>query len=55
MITLKPPFWANNMEGLYKKIIKGSFAPIPDQYSADLSMVVKALLNIDPVSRPDCT
>lgn len=30
MITLKPPFWANNMEGLYKKIIKGQFSPIPE-------------------------
>jgi hypothetical protein len=36
------------MEGLYKKIIKGSFAPIPDQYSADLAFVVKSLLSVDP-------
>jgi len=48
MITLKPPFWANNMEGLYKKIIKGSFAPIPDQYSTELGSVVRSMLSTDP-------
>lgn len=43
------------MEGLYKKIIKGSFAPIPEQYSTDLQSTVKLLLSVDPEKRPDCT
>ena len=36
MITLRPPFRAENMEGLYKKIIKGHFSKIPDIFSNDL-------------------
>lgn len=54
MITLKPPFRANGMEGLYKKIIKGSFAPIPEQYSKDLDFVVRQMLTVNPSERPDC-
>ena len=54
MICLKPPFRASNMEGLYKKIIKGSYQPIPDKYSKDLAKIVKAMLAVDPDDRLDC-
>jgi NIMA (never in mitosis gene a)-related kinase len=54
MIALKPPFRASNMEGLYKKIIKGSYSKIPDQYSKDLAKVVTALLSVKSDERPDC-
>jgi NIMA (never in mitosis gene a)-related kinase len=54
MISLKPPFRASNMEGLYKKIIKGNYSPLPNQYSKDLAKVVKAMLMVDPEERPDC-
>jgi NIMA (never in mitosis gene a)-related kinase len=33
MITLRPPFRAEDMEGLYKKVIKGVYNKIPSQYS----------------------
>ena len=33
MITLRPPFRAEDMEGLYKKVIKGAYNKIPSQYS----------------------
>ena len=34
IVTLKPPFRASNMEGLYKKIIKGSYPKInSEKYS----------------------
>jgi NIMA (never in mitosis gene a)-related kinase len=33
MATLKPPFRAEDMDGLYKKVIKGSYAKIGDTYS----------------------
>lgn len=33
MVTLKPPFRAENMEGLYKRVIKGSYEKIPLNYS----------------------
>jgi NIMA (never in mitosis gene a)-related kinase len=29
MITLKPPFMAEDMEGLYKKVIRGIYPRIP--------------------------
>jgi hypothetical protein len=29
MASTKPPFLANDMEGLYKKITKGVYPPLP--------------------------
>lgn len=40
-ITLKPPFRADDMAGLYKEVLKGSYTEIPDCFSQDLSNVVK--------------
>ena len=44
MITLKPPFRAENMEGLYKKVLKGHYQKIPNTYSSELSYVIQQLL-----------
>ena len=33
MAALKPPFRANDMKGLYQKIMKGNYEPIPSSYS----------------------
>jgi len=54
MITLKPPFRAAEMEGLYNKVIKGQFSKIPDRFSQELAEVVKLLLKVEPESRPNC-
>ena len=54
MITLRPPFRAQNMEGLYNKVCKGQFSRIPDKFSDDLYKVVQFLLQVNPVSRPSC-
>ena len=54
MITLKPPFRAENMEGLYNKVIKGQYSNIPSRYSDDLSEIVRLLLQVEPESRPSC-
>ena len=54
MITLRPPFRAENMEGLYNKVIKGQYHKIPSRYSDDLSEIVKILLQVDPENRPSC-
>lgn len=54
MITLKPPFRANNMEGLFKKVSKGLYHPIPKTYSTELSNLVRALLKANPDKRPTC-
>jgi NIMA (never in mitosis gene a)-related kinase 1/4/5 len=48
MITLRPPFKAKNMEGLYNKVVKGIFDPIPKCFSQELNNLVKYLLKVNP-------
>ncbi len=52
MVTLKPPFRAEDMDGLYKKIVKGAYQKIGDQYSKSLASVIKSMLQVNPSSRP---
>ena len=54
MITLKPPFRAQNMEQLYKKVISGDYNKIPSNYSEDLSNIVDYLLQVNSNNRPSC-
>jgi NIMA (never in mitosis gene a)-related kinase len=54
MITLKPPFRAENMEGLYNKVIKGQISKIPERFSSDIWEIVKMLLQVSPEARPNC-
>ena len=54
MITLQPPFKAEDMEGLYKKVIRGIYPRIPQQYSQDLSSMIRILLQVNPEMRPSC-
>jgi len=45
MITLRPPFRANGMEGLHKKVVMGVYPKINmELYSEDIAAVVKSLL-----------
>jgi NIMA (never in mitosis gene a)-related kinase len=53
MTTLKPPFRAEDMDGLYKKIIKGSYSKIGDNFSKQLSGAIKMMLQVNPASRPN--
>ncbi len=55
MITLHPPFRAQSMEGLYKKVIKGQFPKISDNYSNDLSELIHMLLKVNAGERPSCS
>ena len=55
MITLHPPFRAQNMEGLYNKVIKGQYSKIHDKYSNDLSELIKLLLKVKASDRPSCS
>ena len=52
--ALKPPFRAEDMQGLYEKIIKGEFASIQSHFSKDLRLIIRQLLQIDPSKRPSC-
>ena len=54
MITLRPPFRAQNMEGLYNKVIKGQFCRIPDRFSNELFEIVKLLIQVNTDLRPSC-
>jgi NIMA (never in mitosis gene a)-related kinase 1/4/5 len=54
MAALVPPFTASDMQGLYKKIIRGVYPNISSQYSADLSNVIRTLLQVNPTLRPSC-
>jgi serine/threonine protein kinase len=52
--ALKPPFRANDMEGLYKKVQRGIFDRIPTQYSIDLYNIICQMLQVSPSMRPNC-
>lgn len=48
MAALRPPFTANDLQGLYKKVCAGLFERIPMTYSNDLANVIAWLLKVDP-------
>ena len=54
MITLRPPFRAKDMEGLFNKVCKGEFSRIPDRFSDDLFKIVQYLLQVNSIQRPSC-
>ena len=53
-ITLKPPFRAEDMQGLYKKVLRGIYPKLSNHYSAELSSLVKSLIQVSPQLRPSC-
>lgn len=54
MVALQPPFKAQNMDQLYKKVLSGQYPKIPAQYSSELETVISALLQVLPLKRPSC-
>ena len=52
--ALKPPFRAEDMKGLFAKVMKGEFARIPRCYSNELNALISQLLALDPALRPSC-
>lgn len=50
--ALKPPFTANDMDGLCQKVLRGKYKRIPDIYSKELSDVIGAMLQVNPRFRP---
>ena len=47
VICLKPPFRANDMNGLYKKIIKGDYPSLPKTFSQELHQIVSNLIKMN--------
>jgi len=43
-VTLKPPFRAEDMNGLYKKVLKGMYPKIPNIFSSELAQIIKAMV-----------
>lgn len=50
--ALHPPFQAKDMEGLYRKVLRGQYPRIPTHYSQELSDVISAMLQVNPRHRP---
>jgi NIMA (never in mitosis gene a)-related kinase len=54
MAALRPPFKAQDMQGLFRKVVAGVYSEIPRYYSNELSQVIRALLQVNPMLRPTC-
>eukprot|EP01017_Pseudomicrothorax_dubius_P009992 TRINITY_DN13510_c0_g1_i2.p1 TRINITY_DN13510_c0_g1~~TRINITY_DN13510_c0_g1_i2.p1 ORF type:complete len:528 (-),score=81.00 TRINITY_DN13510_c0_g1_i2:124-1707(-) len=54
MAAGKPPFRAANMEGLYHKVQKGVFDPLPSIYSIELNRFITDCLRLRAEERPSC-
>ena len=52
MACLSPPFKSTDMQGLYRKVVRGLYPSIPTFYSSDLSSLIRAMLQVSPTSRP---
>merc|ERR1719491_586025 len=52
MTSLRPPFRAEDMEALYRKILRGSYPRCPTVYSRDVNEVISLLLQVNPRQRP---
>lgn len=54
MAALHPPFMAESMKELYRKVVRGDYAHLPSMYSYEMDSLVKSLLQVNPALRPDC-
>lgn len=52
LTTLHPPFLANDLPGLSKKVTMGYYDPVPQIYSKNLSELIKKCLNTKMNNRP---
>ena len=52
--ALQPPFRAQDMQGLFKKVTSGVIPELPKCYSSEFFGFIKALLQQDPARRPTC-
>jgi len=52
LCALKVPFDANSIQSLALKITKGTYSPIPNQYSKDLKVLIAQMLSVEPSRRP---
>ncbi|KAI1312660.1 Serine/threonine-protein kinase Nek2 [Mortierella claussenii] len=55
MCALEPPFLADSQAQLSAKIKLGKIPMLPPQYSTELSLVVRSMLQVNPRKRPTTT
>lgn len=51
MASLTPPFRAEDMEGLYKKVVKGVYKRLPGHFSVDLNDFINYMMKVNPKAR----
>ena len=54
MLTLNPPFQADDFDQLYKKVVAGKYNKINSRYSEDMNEILKLLFKVNPKERPSC-
>ena len=54
MTALRPPFQAQSMEELYRKVLRGIYPKISNKYSEDLNDVLKLMIQVEVGARPSC-
>lgn len=54
MAAQRPPFQSADMQGLWKRINKGTYDRLPSRYSDDLCWLIGQCLKINPADRPSC-
>jgi NIMA (never in mitosis gene a)-related kinase len=52
MAALKPPFRAEDMQGLFRRVMVGQYPRLPRSFSVDLSTLIDMLLQRKPADRP---
>ena len=45
---------SEDMQGLYKKILKGQLPKIPEHFSNDMLKMPKVMIQVSPKKRPNC-
>lgn len=48
IVSLRPPFKAQDMKGLYKKIVNVDYPPVSPKFSSDLCGIIKLMLQGNP-------
>ena len=54
MAAQRPPFKASDMKGLYKKVIRADYPPLPSKFSKEFCEIIGYMLRVNPQSRPSC-
>jgi len=52
--ALHPPFRAQDMKALFKKVCAGTYPDLPSYFSTDFTKLINALLLVNSRNRPSC-